>query len=104
MKGLLVGFRKIRGRVIPIYKKHETAANAGLAVGTLIGTQKVAETVRHEMANKFFGKKRRGFGTPLANFTFDISASTALAYLAAKKFPKVQSGFSTISKFVKRSF
>ncbi len=103
VNGAKVIFRRIRGRIIPFYQKHQTAADVAAAAGTYVGASVVAEKSRNKLSEKLYYKGRKGFNSGLANFVWDAGITVGLTYAASRKFAPVARGIGTITKFLKKT-
>lgn len=80
MNRVLKGFRRFRGRIIPIFEKHPVGAGIALVAGAgIVGTK-----IRQKSMEKIRGKGKTGTGSLIGNFATDVGISYGLIKGAQK--------------------
>jgi hypothetical protein len=95
-------FRRVKGRIVPIYKKHQTAIDLGAAGAAAVGAMVGAEKARNKTAEKLYYKGRKGFSFQPANFVWDAGVSAGLFYGAYKGIGPVRRGAKTAINLAKK--
>jgi hypothetical protein len=98
MSGVI--FKRIRGRIVPIFSKHPVATGAALVTGAAVA----ASSIRRKASETLRGKGKKGLGSPIANFTADAAIGYGILK-GAQKFGghNVTNSLSAFSNVLKKS-